>query len=82
MKHDMKSCDQGGEDQDEAWLNRLVASVKDKWEALKWENACDNEAWARLGANGPTQLWRASDVNIDEPIRLRDDMKWIISFFI
>jgi len=30
MKHDMKLCDQGGEDQDEAWLNRLVASVKDK----------------------------------------------------
>jgi hypothetical protein len=23
---------------------------------------------------------RASEVKIDEPIRLRDDMKWIISF--
>ena len=30
MRHDMESCDQGGEDQDEAWLNRPVASVKDK----------------------------------------------------
>jgi hypothetical protein len=26
----MKSCDQGGEDQDEAWLDRPVASVKGK----------------------------------------------------
>jgi hypothetical protein len=28
MRHDMKSCDQGGEDQDEAWLDGLVARVK------------------------------------------------------
>jgi hypothetical protein len=30
MRHDMKSCDQGGEDQAEAWLDGLVARVKDK----------------------------------------------------
>jgi hypothetical protein len=30
MRHDMESCDQGGEDQDEAWLDRLVARVKGK----------------------------------------------------
>ena len=30
MRHDMESCDQGGEDQDEAWLDGLVASVKGK----------------------------------------------------
>jgi hypothetical protein len=30
MRHDMKSCDQGGEDQDEAWLDEPVASVKGK----------------------------------------------------
>jgi hypothetical protein len=30
MRHDMESCDQGGEDQDMTWLDRLVASVKGK----------------------------------------------------
>jgi len=33
----MESCDQGGEDQDEAWLDRPVARVKSKLEALKLE---------------------------------------------
>jgi hypothetical protein len=35
MRHDMKSCDQVGKDQDEAWLDGPVASVKDKSEALE-----------------------------------------------
>jgi hypothetical protein len=30
MRHDMESCDQGGEDQYEAWLNGPVASVMGK----------------------------------------------------
>ena len=30
ISHDMKSCDQGGEDQDKAWLDGPVAMVKDK----------------------------------------------------
>ena len=30
MKHDMESCDQGGEDQDKTWLDAPVASVKGK----------------------------------------------------
>jgi hypothetical protein len=30
MRHDMKSCDQGREDQDEAWLDGPVARVKSK----------------------------------------------------
>jgi hypothetical protein len=30
MRHDMESCDQGGEDQDEAWFDGPVAKVKDK----------------------------------------------------
>jgi hypothetical protein len=80
MRHDMESCDQGGENQDMTWLDRSVASVKGKSEALKRGTACDGEAWARLGADGPMQWWRASEVKIDEPIRSRDDMKWIISF--
>ena len=28
MIHDIKSCDQGGEDQDKTWLDGLVVSVK------------------------------------------------------
>jgi hypothetical protein len=35
MRHDMESCDQGGEDQDEGWLDGLVASVKGKSEAFR-----------------------------------------------
>ena len=30
MRHDIESCDQGREDQDKAWLNGPVASVKGK----------------------------------------------------
>jgi hypothetical protein len=30
MRHDIESCDQGGEDQDMTWLNGPVTSVKDK----------------------------------------------------
>ena len=44
MKHDMESCDQGGEYQDEAWLDGPVVSVNDKLEALKRGTACDGEA--------------------------------------
>jgi len=44
MRHDIESCDQGGEDQDEACLDGLVASMKGKSEALKRRNACDGEA--------------------------------------
>jgi hypothetical protein len=44
MRHDTKSCDQGGEDQDEAWLDGPVANVKGKSEALKRGTACDGEA--------------------------------------
>jgi hypothetical protein len=59
---------QDGEDQDMTWLNGPVACVKGKSEASKWETACDGEAWARLGADGLMQQWRASVVKIDEPI--------------
>ena len=44
MRHDMESCDRGGEDQDEAWLDGPVARVKGKSEALKRGTACDGEA--------------------------------------
>jgi hypothetical protein len=30
MRYDIESCDQGGEDQDMAWLDGPVASVKGK----------------------------------------------------
>ena len=35
MRHDIESCDQGGEDQDMTWLDGPVASVKGKSEALE-----------------------------------------------
>ena len=35
MRHDMESCDQGGEDQDEAWLDGPAARVKGKSEAFE-----------------------------------------------
>jgi hypothetical protein len=35
MKYDIESCDQGGEDQDNAWLDGPVASVKGKLEAFE-----------------------------------------------
>jgi hypothetical protein len=35
MRHDMESCGQGGEDQDEAWLDGPVASMEGKSEALE-----------------------------------------------
>ena len=35
MRHDIESCDQGGEDQDKTWLDGSVASVKGKSEALE-----------------------------------------------
>ena len=35
MRHDIESCDQGGEDQDKAWLDGPVAIVKGKSEALE-----------------------------------------------
>jgi hypothetical protein len=44
MRHDIDSGDQGGEDQVDAWLNRPVASVNGKLEALKRGTACDSEA--------------------------------------
>jgi len=44
MKHDMESYDQGGEDQDEAWFDGLVARVKGQSEALTRGTACDGEA--------------------------------------
>jgi hypothetical protein len=51
----MESCDQGGEDRDEASLDGPIASMKGKSEALKRGTTCDGEAWARFGANGPRQ---------------------------
>jgi hypothetical protein len=44
MRHDIESCDQDGEDQDMTWLDRPVASMKGKSEALKRGTTCDNEA--------------------------------------
>jgi hypothetical protein len=37
MRHDIESCDQGGEDQDMTWLDGPVASVKGK--LSRWTEA-------------------------------------------
>ena len=34
MRHDIESCDQGGEDQDKTWLDGSVASMKGKSEGF------------------------------------------------
>ena len=44
MRHDIESCEQGGEDQDKAWLDGLVASMKGKSEALDQWTARGSEA--------------------------------------
>ena len=41
MRHDMESCDQGGEDQDKTWLDGPVASAKGKLsdDLTRWTEA-------------------------------------------
>jgi hypothetical protein len=43
MRHDIDSCDQDGEDQDEAWLDGPVMKVKGK-SMLRSKGPCDDEA--------------------------------------
>jgi hypothetical protein len=48
MRHDMESCDQGGEDQDEAWLDGPVARVKGKlWDGLAPKDRGNDEEQVR-----------------------------------
>ena len=35
MRHDIESCDQGGEDQNMTWLDGPVVNMKGKLEALE-----------------------------------------------
>ena len=48
MRHDLESCDQGGEDQDKTWLDGPVTSVKGKLEALVWQNLLNYRAHMHL----------------------------------
>jgi hypothetical protein len=43
MRHDIESCDQDGEDQDEAWLDGSVVKVKGK-SRIRSKGPCDGEA--------------------------------------
>ena len=57
----MDSCDYlGGEDQDEAWLDGLVTSVKDKSEALKcqtvWQGSLSIDFAPMDKGNGEEQV--------------------------
>jgi hypothetical protein len=48
MRHDMESCDQGGEDQDETWLDGPVARVKGKLcDGLALKDRCNGEEQVR-----------------------------------
>jgi hypothetical protein len=48
MRHDMESCGQGGEDQDEAWLDGPVARVKGKLcNGLAPKDRCNGEEQVR-----------------------------------
>ena len=47
MRHDMKLCDQSGEDQDKAWLDGPVAMEKGK-SRLRSEGPRDGEAWGKI----------------------------------
>ena len=47
MRHDMKLCDQSGEDQDKAWLDRPVTMEKVK-SRLWSEGPRGGEAWAPM----------------------------------
>jgi hypothetical protein len=68
MRHDIESCEQGGEDQDMTKLDGPVASVKGKL----------SDDLALMDRNND----RASKVKINEPIWSCDDMERIISFLI
>jgi hypothetical protein len=49
--------------------------------AWLWWTSCKCEGRVIvLGTDGPKQQWRASEVVIDEPIRLHDDMKDFLRF--
>ena len=69
MRHNIESCDQGGEDQDKTWLKGPVASVKGK---------LSDDLAPMDRSNGEEQV----EIKIDEPIRSHDDIKWIISLLI
>jgi hypothetical protein len=43
MRHDIDSCDQDDEDQDEAWFDGPVVKVKGK-SRIRSEGPCDGEA--------------------------------------
>jgi hypothetical protein len=48
MRHGMESCDQSGEDQDEAWLDGPVARVKGKlWDGLALKDRGNSEEQVR-----------------------------------
>jgi len=64
MRHDMESCDQGGEDQDEAWLDGPFARVKGKSEASKRGTRVmvklEQDLVLMDRGNGKEQVWSRS----------------------
>jgi hypothetical protein len=64
MRHDMESCDQGGEDQDMTWLDGSVASVKGKLSddlALKDRRNGEEQVKSRsMNQYGHVIIWSGS----------------------
>jgi hypothetical protein len=61
MRHDIESCDQGGEDQDMTWLNELAASVKGKLSddlASMDQSNCEEQVESRsMNQYGHVMIW-------------------------
>jgi hypothetical protein len=64
MRHDIESCDQGGEDQDMTWLDGPVASVKDKLsddlELMDRSNGEEQVKSRSMNQHGHMMIWIGS----------------------
>jgi hypothetical protein len=64
MGHDMESCDQGGEDQDEAWLDGPAASVKDNLSddlvPMDWNNGKEQVRLRLMNQYSHVMIWSGS----------------------
>jgi hypothetical protein len=90
MRHDMESCDQGGEDQDEAWLDGPVASVKvksealERWTARRWSLSKTWRRWteATVKRTNTVTWWYEVDHIICDMVgacvvSTSEEMEWI-----
>jgi hypothetical protein len=64
MRHDIELCDQGGEDQDMTWLDRLVASLKgklsDDFAPMDRSNSEEQVKSRSMNQYGRVMIWSGS----------------------